>query len=513
MPMAIATSRYLALNTWSRMTINLPWSRMGFAIGELVHVPRDAGDAELETCRQAVERSLNAATAVAYARAGTDPGRATPGYAAPPGLRLKAYRMLTALARPLAPFILRRRQRRGKEEAARLPERMGRPSAPRPAGRLVWLHAASVGETLSILPLIAALAEQRPSASFLLTTGTVTSAALAAQRLPPRTRHQYAPLDVPQFARSFLDHWRPDLAVLTESEIWPNLILESSARRIPLALVNARMTTRSYKRWRRNRGMARPLFGRFALVLAQNEALARRFKTLGAVSAMACGNLKVDTPPLPVDAAELERLGQALAGRPVLLAAATHEGEDGIVAEAHRQLRRKFPDLCTSVAPRHPERGPAIAGMLAAQGIATARRAGGELPGRDCEIYIADTLGELGMLYRLAPIAFIGGSLVDRGGHNPIEAVRQGAVVLTGPHWQNFADTYEALIKQQAATVVSAAAELADAAARLIGDAAALAHMRERGEAALAGLSGALPRTVEALLRHLPAEDQLAPAS
>jgi 3-deoxy-D-manno-octulosonic-acid transferase len=513
MPMAIATSRYLALNTWSRMTVNLPWSRMGFAIGELVHVPRDAGDAELEACRQAVERSLNAATAIAYARAGADPGRATPGYAAPPGLRLKAYRTLTALARPLAPFILRRRQRRGKEEAARLPERMGRPSAPRPAGRLVWLHAASVGETLSILPLIAALAEQRPSASFLLTTGTVTSAALAAQRLPPRTQHQYAPLDVPRFVRSFLDHWRPDLAVLTESEIWPNLILESSVRRIPLVLVNARMTTRSYKRWRRSRGMARPLFGRFALVLAQNEALARRFKTLGAVSAVACGNLKVDTPPLPVDAAELERLGQALAGRPVLLAAATHEGEDGIVADAHRQLRRKFPDLLTIVVPRHPERGPAIADMLAAQGIAAVRRAGGELPGRDCEIYIADTLGELGTLYSLAPVAFIGGSLVDRGGHNPIEAVRQGAVVLTGPHWQNFADTYKALVRQQAATMVGSAAELADAAARLIGDAAALAQMRERAQQALAGLSGALPRTVEALLHHLPAEDELAPAS
>jgi 3-deoxy-D-manno-octulosonic-acid transferase len=513
MPMAIATSRYLALNTWSRMTVNLPWSHMGFAIGEIVHVPRDAGDEELEACRQAVERSLDAATALAYARAGADPGRATPGYVAPPGLRLKAYRSLTALARPLVPFILRRRQRRGKEDAARLTERMGCPSAPRPAGRLVWLHAASVGETLSILPLIAALAEARPSVSFLLTTGTVTSAALAAQRLPPRTQHQYAPLDVPQFVRGFLDHWRPDLAVLTESEIWPNLILQSSARGIPLALVNARMTTRSYRRWRRNGGMARPLFGRFALVLAQNEGLARRFKSLGAISAMACGNLKVDTPPLPVDAAELERLGQALAGRPLLLAAGTHEGEDGIVADAHRQLRGKFPDLCTILAPRHPERGPAIAAMLAAQGIAAARRASGELPGSACEIYIADTLGELGMLYSLAPVALVGGSLVDRGGHNPIEAVRLGTAVLTGPHRQNFADTYKALVKRQAATVVGSAAELAEEAGRLLGDPAELAQMRERAEAALAGLSGALPRTVEALLRHLPAEDELAPAS
>jgi 3-deoxy-D-manno-octulosonic-acid transferase len=513
MPMAVATSRYLALNSWSRMTVNLPWSDMGFAIGKVVHVPRDANDEQLEACRQEVERSLNAATALAYARADADASRATPGYVAPPGLRLKAYRALTALARPLAPFILRQRQRRGKEEAARLPERMGEPSAPRPAGRLVWLHAASVGETLSILPLIAALAEQRPALSFLLTTGTVTSAALAAQRLPPRTLHQFAPLDVPQFVRSFLDHWRPDLAVLTESEIWPNLILESSARGIPLALINARMTTRSYRRWRRNGGMARPLFSRFALVLAQNETLARRFKTLGATSAVACGNLKVDTPPLPVDAAELERLKAALADRPILLAAGTHEGEDEIVADAHRRLRGQFPDLCTIIAPRHPERGPAIAGMLAAQGIAAALRTLGEVPGRDREIYIADTLGELGMLYKLAGLALVGGSLVDRGGHNPIEAVRRGAAVLTGPHWQNFPDAYEALIRRNATTVVNSPAELADAAARLLGDAAVLAQMRERGEQALEGLSGALPRTVEALLRHLPAEDELAPAS
>jgi 3-deoxy-D-manno-octulosonic-acid transferase len=312
---------------------------------------------------------------------------------------------------------------------------------------------------------------------------------------------------------SFLDHWRPDLGILTESEIWPNLILESSERAIPLALVNARMTTRSYRRWRRNGSVARALFSRFSLVLAQNEHLARRFKTLGAATAKAIGNIKIDTPPLPVDAAELERLRGALDGRPLLLAAATHDGEDAIVADAHRQLRQQFPDLCTIVAPRHPERGPAIAEMLEAQGIAAVRRALGELPSGTCEVYIADTLGELGMLYQLADVAFVGGSLVDRGGHNPIEAVRQGTVVLTGPHCQNFADTYRALINKHAATVVKSASELAGAAGRLLGDAAELATMRERAEKALAGLSGALPRTVEALLHYLPAEDELAPAS
>ena len=512
MPLAIATSRYVAFNTWSRMTLNLPWSRLGFAVGDVVHVPRDAHGEELEQYRLAVERSLNAATAVAFARAGADPGRATPGIATSPGMRLKAYRAFTSLARPLAPLLLRVRQRQGKEDPARLQERLGRPGAPRPVGRLVWFHAASVGETVSILPLISALAERRHSLSFLLTTGTVTSAKLAAQRLGPRTLHQYAPLDVPGYVRRFLDHWRPDLAVFTESEIWPNLILESAARGIPLTLVNGRMTQRSYRRWRRSRGVARPLFSRFSLVLAQSEPLARRFKILGAAGATASGNLKVDTPPPPVDEPELERLQAALEGRPLLLAAATHEGEEEIVAEAHRQLRRRFPDLLTIVAPRHPERGPAIAEWLQSQGIAAARRAVGELPTPACEIYIADTLGELGTLYKLAAVAFVGGSLVDRGGHNPIEAVRHGAVVVTGPHWQNFKDTYEAMIERGGAIAVHSAAELAEAVAPLLANEAKLASLRERAEGALAGLSGALPRTVEALLRYLPGEDELARA-
>ena len=318
----------------------------------------------------------------------------------------------------------------------------------------------------------------------------------------------------PNTCRSFLDHWRPDLGVFAESEIWPNLILESAERAIPLALVNARMTKRSYRRWRANRGIARPLFGRFSVVLAQNETLARRFKSLGAASAVAAGNLKIDTPPPPVDAAELERLEAAVGGRPLLVAACTHEGEEAIVAEAHRRLRERLPGLLTIIAPRHPERGAGHRRAAASGRASTvARRALGALPDAACDVYVADTIGELGMLYKLAPVAFIGGSLVDRGGHNPIEAVRHSAVVLTGPHWHNFADTYGALIGQRAVGVVHSAAELADAAARLIGDAGERGGMRARAEAALAGLSGALPRTVAALLRYLPGEDGLARAS
>jgi 3-deoxy-D-manno-octulosonic-acid transferase len=517
LPMAIATSRYISFNTWSRMTLNLPWSDLGFAIGEPVHVPRTAEGEDLEKYRLAVDASLNAATALAYRRAGADAKRATPNVRlqgpAEPGFRLKAYRALTSLARPVTPLLLSMRERNGKEDPARRLERLGRPSLPRPTGTLAWFHAASVGETNAILPLMAELAKQRPTLSFLLTTGTVTSAKLAAERLGPRAIHQYAPLDAPEYVRGFLDHWRPDLAVLTESEIWPNLILESSARRIPLALVNGRMTKRSFRRWRRSLGVARPLFSRFSLVLTQNEKLARRFRALGAGDAFAAGNLKIDTPPPPIDLAELERLKPVLGGRSLLIAASTHEGEDAIVAEAHCRLRQTIPDLCTIIAPRHPERGSAVTDLLKSKGLSAVRRSLGEVPDRTSDAYVADTIGELGMLYTLAPVAFIGGSLVDRGGQNPIEAVRQGAAVLTGPHCQNFADAYDALISHQAAIVVRSAPELAAAAGQLLVDGAERSRMHARASTALAALSGALPRTVDALLHYLPVDNGLARAS
>jgi 3-deoxy-D-manno-octulosonic-acid transferase len=513
LPAAIATSRYIAFNTWSRMTLNLPFSGLGFAVGPIVRVPREATSREaLEHYRQQVEESLNWATAQAYARAGSDPRRATPGArlkdSGELGTRLKAYRKLTSLARPIAPLLLGLRARRGKEEPHRRHERLGRPSLARPDGRLVWFHAASVGETNAILPLMAELARERPSLSFLLSTGTVTSAKFAAQRLGPRTIHQYAPLDAPEYVDGFLRHWRPDLAVFAESEIWPNLILGSSAHGIPLVLINARMTKRSFRKWRRNPGVAQPLFSRFALVLAQNESLARRFTTLGAPTAISAGNLKIDAPPPPVDDAELARLRPALDGRSLLVAASTHDGEDPIIADAHRALASSLPNLCTIIAPRHPERGGAIADMLKGRGFKVARRSLGALPDRSSDAYIADTIGELGMLYKLAPVAFIGGSLVDRGGQNPIEAVRQGSVVLVGPHWQNFGDTYSALISNRGAIVVRTAEEIANAAAKLLSDEAELGGMRSRASAALATISGALPRTLEALLRYLPREEE-----
>ena len=519
-PAAVASSRYKSLDTWSRMTINLPYSKLAYVVGAPIFVARDLSEAQVEAKRREVEDALNGITLRAYALAGADPKRATPpGRADPnaqpatPGIGLKTYRTITNLLRPAAPLMLKARERAGKEDAGRRSERFGVAGAKRPEGPLVWVHAASVGETNAVLPLVERLGEERPDLAFLLTTGTLTSATIASRRLGKEAIHQFVPLDVPEYTRRFLDHWRPDLAVFTESEIWPNLILETAARSIPLTLVNARMSSKSYGRWKRRPGMSQPIFNRFALVVAQNEKLGRRFGDLGARNVIVAGNLKIDAPPPPANAGDIERLRGALAGRPVLLAASTHDGEEMRMAQAHRLIAAKVLGLCTIIAPRHPDRGRAIAEQLQAKGFRIARRSSGQLPAADTDIYIADTIGELGTLYTLAPVAFIGGSLVERGGQNPIEAVRVGSAVLTGPHWDNFRDSYRALLRHKGAIEVRNADELAKTAIALLSDAEALGRMRDGGAQALLVLGGALERTLEALMGYLPPDAGLRRAS
>jgi 3-deoxy-D-manno-octulosonic-acid transferase len=448
----------------------------------------------------------------AYARAGADPHRATPARMhadlgpVPPGRRLKLYRATTRAARPLAPLLLRWRARRGKELTDRSGERYGIPSKPRPPGPLVWFHAASVGETMTILPLIDALALDRPNHHFLLTTGTVTAANLAADRLGPRMIHQFQPLDVPDYVGAFLDYWRPNLGVFTESEIWPNLILEADARGIALAIVNARMSKTSFRRWRKRPTVALPLFSRFSAVLAQNQTYARHFSDLGARTAVETGNLKIDVPPLPVNEAELARLRAAIGIRPRWLAASTHHDEESIAAGAHVEIAKSAPGLLTILAPRHPERGDAIADAVARAGLKLARRSRGELPAADTEIYLADTLGELGTFYALSPIVFMGKSLSGDGGggHNPIEPIRLGAAVLTGPSWHNFEDAYRALIASGGTLEVRDGAALASAVVRLLADPDALAQQNAAGLRSINRLTGGLQRTREALERLLP---------
>jgi 3-deoxy-D-manno-octulosonic-acid transferase len=511
-PLAIATKNFVKLPTWSAFTVNLPFSTMAIVVGEPVRVPSVEDPETIETGRRAIERALSETTARAYALAGArDP--LSKEEAARPGLSLKAYRLLTRLAAPVAPVLLAWRTRRGKEEPDRHAERYGIANAPRPSGFLAWFHAASVGEVNAALPVIDTMSKTRPDIRILLTTATVTSARLARVRLPKTALHQYVPLDRPGYMRRFLDHWRPDLAVLVESEIWPNLVLETKARKIPLLLINGRMSLSSFKAWRRRPGMSRPIFSAFDLVLAQNDTLAERFAQLGAPAARDGGNLKADSPPPPVDEAAKAELAKALAGRPVWLAASTHPGEDEVIGTAHSLIKKALPDLVTVIVPRHPERGAPICEALRAQGLNVTLRSGGGLPDAATDIYVADTIGELGLFYALAPAAFIGGSLVAHGGQNPVEAIKLGAAVLTGPNHQNFPDSYGALLKAGGAKEITDAESLAVAVLGLLQDDAARKKMQTRADQTVAAMSGALPRTLEAIEPYLPTKAALQHAS
>jgi len=367
----------------------------------------------------------------------------------------------------LAPALrlhLRRRARQGKEIPGRLPERLGHGAA-RPPGRLFWLHAASVGETLSLLPVLEAMAAAAPDLHLLLTTGTVTSARLLASRLPealrPRVQHRFLPLDVPLWCTRFLRGWQPDAAAFVESELWPNLLRATARQGVPMALVNARMSATSARRWGWAPGLGRQVLGGFRLVLAQTQADAARLTGLGASRVQCLGNLKDAAPPLPADPAALAALRQAVGRRPLWLAASTHPGEEAQVLAAHAAMAPRLPGLLTIIVPRHPERGAAVAAEASAAGLVATQRSRGHLPGPETAVYVADTLGELGLFYRLARLAFIGGSLVPHGGQNPLEPARLGCAIMLGPHSWNFADPVGRLLAAEAALPVADTAALA----------------------------------------------------
>ena len=353
-------------------------------------------------------------------------------------LSLALYRAATTALQPLVPILLKARAAKGKEDPARLNERLARPSRARPDGPLVWLHGASVGESLSILPLVERLRLERPEVAVLVTSGTLTSAALLAQRLPAGAIHQYAPVDTPAGARRFLDHWRPSLAVFVESELWPNLLLTAQARGVRLALVSAKLSDKSYRGWQARPMAAGRLFGGFDLILAQDGRAAERLSSLGgAVSGEA--DLKFGSAVLPIDALTLSGLRALRDEAPLLLAASTHPGEEAMILDALPPGTRLI------IAPRHPERGAAVADLVASKGLSVNRRSTGGGP-FDARVHVADTLGELGLWFALADLALIGGSLIAGvGGHNPLEPARLGCPIVSGPHVENWLTAYAEL--------------------------------------------------------------------
>ena len=418
------------------------------------------------------------------------------------------YRVATRPLAPLAIVYLKRRCKRGKEDPRRYRERQGVPGAARPQAPLLWIHAASVGEATAMLALIERLLQARPMLEILVTTGTVTSADLLESRLPARARHQFVPVDLPRWTARFLDHWRPDVALWVESELWPNLILATYARGIPMALVNARLSAGSYARWQKWRGLIRPVLRAFSLCLAQDEEQARRFRRLGAREVGVVGDLKAAAAALPVDRRQLDELRRLVNARPLWLAASTHAGEEEIAALAHRRVSASHPGLLTVIVPRHPARGDAIEAMLAAHGLRIARRSRGEAITDKADVYLADTMGELGLFYSLCGIAFIGGSLVAKGGHNPFEAARLDCAVLYGPDTRNCAGMAAELAAAGAAETVAEADGLARGVSTLLGD----PHLRSERAAAARRVAEAGSDILDTVLVRLaPWLDRLAP--
>jgi 3-deoxy-D-manno-octulosonic-acid transferase len=411
-------------------------------------------------------------------------------------LGLRAWRLLTWALSPAARLLLRQRAARGKEDWTRVNERLGLAGLPRPEGRLIWIHGASVGESLSALPLIGKLLEDGKT-NVLVTSGTVTSAAMMSQRLPRGAVHQFVPLDTPGAVARFLDHWKPDAGLFVESDLWPNLILMAKDRGVKLALVNARISARSAERWARAKKSVAALLAAFDMVLAQDEEIAARFGKLGARKVEAVGSLKADAPPLSVDEDALAALRQQIGKRPVLLAAQTHPGEDETVLPAHDLVRADFPDLLTILVPRHTARAQDLEMLCGTR--ACKRRSTGGLISDQTAIYIADTMGEMGLFYRLAPFCFLGGTLVPLGGHNVLEPAQLHCAVLAGPHTQSAPRAYDAVLGAQGFGRIATSADLAREAARLLGDPAAAQAAGDAAARGAASQAGAVVRTLQAL--------------
>ncbi len=349
------------------------------------------------------------------------------------------------MIRILYPIAIRRyiekRKKIGKEDVKRFNERIGRPTKERPEGRLVWLHGASVGESISMLPLINRLLELYPDIHIMVTTGTTTSAEVMAKRLPERAFHQYLPIDNPMFTTRFVRYWQPTIALWFESEFWPAMLSSIKRRNIPLILINGRISNKSFKRWQQFEFIIKELLDCFTACLGQSEEDAYRLRILGAKDAMCLGNLKYAGLPIPVDQEKKAEILRQIGNRPLWLVSSTHNDEEFKIGRFLKELQQKHAGLLTLMAPRHPNRGAEIKDKLEKDyGLKVALRSSGEPITAETDAYVADTIGEMGIWYEIAPIVFIGGSLIPHGGQNFMEPSRCRDAVIVGPHMHNFTD-------------------------------------------------------------------------
>ena len=425
---------------------------------------------------------------------------------APAPLPLRLYSAAANLIAPLAYARVEDKLAAQGTDPARLTERMGRATANRPNGPLIWFHAASVGESVSVLRLITRMGEAYPGWSFLITSGTASAAEVLAPRLPPRSTHQFAPLDAGRAIDRFLAHWRPTAAIFVESELWPQMLTRTHAAGIPMALINARISDGSARNWKRAPKTARHLLGVFAHIHTQDARTTAHLHDLGLGHAMTGQNLKSLSGPLPFDPVEKDRMGRLISGRSVWLASSTHPGEDAVMLAAHKTLLREIPDALLILVPRHPERGPALETEIATSGLSGARRAiGGQITGQT-QVYLADTLGETGLWYALCPLTCLCGTFTPVGGHNPYEPAYADSAILHGPLYANFADTYPAIDASDAAREVADAAALAEALTTLLTDTTALEAVRERARAFAAAQENVLDQITNDLISALDLE-------
>ena len=381
------------------------------------------------------------------------------------------YNNLVRLTYPIAihPYILKR-LKNGKEDPSRHNERQGIAQMSCPNGKLAWFHGASVGESLSMLPLISKLLEEYPELHIMVTTGTVTSADLMAKRLPERAFHQYIPIDNPTFVERFLDHWHPDIALWFESEFWPAMLSNIKKRQIPLILVNGRISNKTFKKWKLFKPVIKEILSCFNLCLGQSDEDTRRLKVLGAENTDCLGNLKYAGFNPPVDTNKKEDIMSQIGKRTTWGVMSTHNDEELQIGKHLLEAKKQIPDLLTIIAPRHPQRGPEIQQQLENIGLKTALRTEGEKITPETDVYIANTIGEIGIWYDISPIIFIGGSLIPHGGQNFIEPCRFHDAVLVGPHMHNFTDAMNRAQKADAVIQVKDAKELVTKVISLLND-------------------------------------------
>ncbi|AGF74085.1 3-deoxy-D-manno-octulosonic-acid transferase [Bartonella australis AUST/NH1] len=406
------------------------------------------------------------------------------------------YRVVSFCLGSVVPLCLFLRVVRGKEEPGRQKERLGKSDIARPPNALIWVHAASVGETLSLFPLINHILSLK--INILFTTGTVNSSTLVKKHFGNRLIHQYAPLDLESAVRRFICHWKPDLALVCESEIWPLRIKELAKMRIPQILVNARMSERSFKVWKKWLALARYIFGHINMAICQNEKDVTYYRALGVKSVVFSGNLKADVSPTE-NSALLMHYRDAIGDRPTWAAVSTHEGEEKIAFEVHKTLKNHLPNLLTIIVPRYPERSGEILRLYSEEGVNCVRRSNNAVPVAETDILLGDTIGEMGLFLRLSKVSFIGKSLCRRGGHNPLESALLGSAILTGPHVANFQDMFEKFVSCDAAYMVEDMTRLAFQVNRLLTDEASRQEMVDRAYKVATSMAGAFERTLKVL--------------